>query len=97
MTFSLAAYAYTYTSVLFLVRRFLVVTKSAYYFCHVLPSVRLSVLKLSSQLPRSYSYSDAVEGLAWLNNPDSYVGGSVATRRVSHARDVKGDDPDKKG
>ena len=29
--------------------------------------------------------------------PESYAGGSLATGRVSHARQVKGDDPDKKG
>jgi len=28
---------------------------------------------------------------------DSYTGSSVATGRVSNARHVKGDDPDKKG
>jgi hypothetical protein len=36
-------------------------------------------------------------GLAWSNDPESYAGGSVATDRVSHARWVKGDDPDKTG
>ena len=96
MPFSLAAYSYTYT-VAFLVRRFRIVAKSAYYFCHVRLSVSLFVRKLSSQLPRSYPYSDAVEGIEWLNDPDSFVGGSVATRRVSHAREVKGDSPDKRG
>jgi hypothetical protein len=30
-------------------------------------------------------------------DPESYAGGSVATGRVSHAGQVKGDDPDKKG
>jgi len=38
-----------------------------------------------------------VVGLAWSNDPESYAGGSVATGRASHARQVKGDDPDKKG
>jgi hypothetical protein len=33
----------------------------------------------------------------WSNDPESYAGGSVATDRASHARQVKGDDPDKKG
>jgi hypothetical protein len=32
----------------------------------------------------------------WSNDPESYVGGSVATGRASHARKVNGDDPDKK-
>ena len=31
------------------------------------------------------------------HDPESYAGGSLATGRVSHARQVKGDDPDKKG
>ena len=39
----------------------------------------------------------AVVGLVWSNDPKSYTGGSVATGMVSHARHVKGDDPDKKG
>jgi hypothetical protein len=32
-----------------------------------------------------------------LHDPENYAGGSSATGRVSHARQVKGDDPDKKG
>jgi hypothetical protein len=47
--------------------------------------------------PQRYHYFDAVVGLVWSNDPTSYTGGSVATGRVSHARQVKGDDPDKKG
>jgi len=31
------------------------------------------------------------------HDPESYAGGSLATGGVSHARLVKGDDPDKKG
>jgi hypothetical protein len=31
------------------------------------------------------------------NDPVIYAGGIKATGRVSHARQVKGDDPDKKG
>jgi hypothetical protein len=38
-----------------------------------------------------------VAGLVWSHDPDSYAGGSVATGRASHARLVKGEDPDKKG
>jgi cytochrome c biogenesis protein CcdA len=34
-------------------------------------------------------------GLAWSNDPESYTGGSIATRRVSQAGQIKGDDPDK--
>jgi hypothetical protein len=44
-----------------------------------------------------YPYFDIVVGLAWSYDPESYAGGSVAAGRVSHARQVKGDDPDKKG
>ena len=33
----------------------------------------------------------------WLNDPESYARGSVATGRASHARHVDGDDPDRKG
>jgi len=36
-------------------------------------------------------------GLVWSYDPESYAGSSVATGRASHARQVKGDDPDKKG
>jgi hypothetical protein len=38
-----------------------------------------------------------VVGLAWLNDSESYAGGSIATGRASHARQVEDDDPDKKG
>jgi len=38
-----------------------------------------------------------VVGLAWSNDPESYASGSKATDGASHARQVKGDDPDKKG
>ena len=36
-------------------------------------------------------------GLAWSNDPGSCAGGSDATGMASRARQVKGDDPDKKG
>jgi len=36
-------------------------------------------------------------GLVRSHDPESYAGGSLATGRVSHARQVKDDDPDKKG
>jgi hypothetical protein len=38
-----------------------------------------------------------VVGLAWSNYPGSYAGGSIATGRVGHAGQVKGNDPEKKG
>jgi len=37
-----------------------------------------------------------VVGLARSFEPESYAGSSLATGRVSHARQVKGDGPDKK-
>jgi hypothetical protein len=35
--------------------------------------------------------------LAWSHDSESYAGGRVATGRISHAGQFKGDDPDKKG
>jgi hypothetical protein len=46
---------------------------------------------------RRYPYFDVVVGFAWLNDPESYAGYSIATGRASHARQVEGDDPDEKG
>jgi hypothetical protein len=46
---------------------------------------------------RRHSYFDVVVGLAWSYDPESYAGGSVAAGRVSHAGQIKRDDPDKKG
>jgi hypothetical protein len=37
---------------------------------------------------------DIVVGYVWLNDPESYASGSVATGRASHARQVKDDVPD---
>jgi hypothetical protein len=45
--------------------------------------------------PRQYPYFDLVVGFEWSNDPESYAGGSVATRRTSHDRKVKGDDQEK--
>ena len=41
-------------------------------------------------------YLVVVEWLACLNGPESYAGGSIAARRVTHVGQVKGDKPDKK-
>jgi hypothetical protein len=46
---------------------------------------------------RRYLHFDVVVGFVWSNDPESSVGGSVATGRVSLAGQVKGDDPDQKG
>jgi hypothetical protein len=35
-------------------------------------------------------------GLVWSNDPKSCAGGNLATGRVSHAREVKGNDPDER-
>ena len=40
---------------------------------------------------------DVTVGLVWSNDPESYADVSVAAGRASHARQVKGDDPCKKG
>jgi hypothetical protein len=40
---------------------------------------------------------DVVVGLAWSYDPENYVGGSEAVGRISHAGQVKGYNPDKKG
>jgi len=40
---------------------------------------------------------DVVVGLARSHEPESYAGSSLATGRVSHARQVEGDGPDKGG
>jgi hypothetical protein len=49
------------------------------------------------RIPRRHIYVVVVVGLVWSNDPESYVGGSVATGRASHAGEVESDDPDKKG
>jgi hypothetical protein len=43
------------------------------------------------------SFFFVVVGHACFNDTENYAGGSVATGRVSHAGQVKGDDPDYKG
>jgi len=48
--------------------------------------------------PRRYPYFDVVVGLVRSHDPESYMlAVAYATGRASHARQVKGDDPDKKG
>jgi hypothetical protein len=44
-----------------------------------------------------YPYFDVVVGLAWSNDSESCAGSSDATVMALSARQVKGDDPDKKG
>jgi hypothetical protein len=41
------------------------------------------------------AFFSRVRRLAWCNDPESYAGGSVATGRVTLARQVKGEHPDK--
>ena len=45
-------------------------------------------------IPLWYLYLVVVEWLACLNDP--YAGGGIAARGVTHAGQVKGDNPDKK-
>jgi hypothetical protein len=45
---------------------------------------------------RNYPYFDVVVVFVWSHSSEIYAGGSVAAGRASHAREVKGDDPDKK-
>jgi len=51
----------------------------------------------SAGSPRRHPYFDVVVGLARSYEPESYAGGSLATGRVVHARQVEGYGPDKKG
>jgi len=46
--------------------------------------------------PRRYPKFGVVAGIAFSDYPERYVEGSISTGRVSHANQVKGDDPDKK-
>ena len=46
--------------------------------------------------PTRYPYFDVVVGLVRSHDPESYAGSSLAIDRVSHARQVKGDDPGEK-
>jgi hypothetical protein len=48
-------------------------------------------------LPCRYHYFDVMVEFAWSYDPESYDSSSIAIGRVSHAGQVKGDDPDKKG
>ena len=41
-------------------------------------------------------YFDEVVELEWSNDPESYAGVSVVTSRAFHARQVKGNDQDKR-
>jgi hypothetical protein len=45
---------------------------------------------------RNIDHFDVVVGLAWSYDPERYAGGSVAAGSVSHARQIKDDDPDNK-
>ena len=60
----------------------------------ILADTRFTGLLVPTQ---TYPYFDIVVGLVTSHDPESYAGGSLATGRVSHARQVKDDGPDKKG
>jgi len=49
------------------------------------------------QSPLKVSLFDIMVGLAKSYEPESYAGGSLAIGKVSHARQVERDGPDKKG
>jgi hypothetical protein len=51
----------------------------------------------SQYFPSQLALLYVVVGLACPYDPESCAGGSVAAGRISHAGQVKGDDPDKKG
>jgi hypothetical protein len=59
-------------------------------------SLNMVMLELFES-PRRYPYFDIVVGLAMSHDPESNADGSVAAGRISHARQIKGDDPDKNG
>jgi len=46
---------------------------------------------------RRYIYFAVVVRLEWSNNHERYASSSIGTGQASHTRQVKGDDPDKKG
>jgi len=46
--------------------------------------------------PKRYPHFDVLVGLAWSNDPDKYTLESIAIGRLSHARQVTGDGPDKR-
>jgi hypothetical protein len=45
---------------------------------------------------RRYPHCNVQVGLVWSDDPESYAGGTIAAGMASHARQVKGDGPDKK-
>ena len=59
------------------------------------PALGYNVLYVAI-IPPWYLYLVVVEWLACLNDPESYAGGGIAARRVTHAGQVKGVKPDKK-
>jgi hypothetical protein len=64
----------------------------------ILRRIRRDIIKnVLRNSPQRYPYFDVVVGLVWSHDPKSYAGGSVWYWWASHARQVKGDDPDKKG
>jgi hypothetical protein len=46
---------------------------------------------------RRHAYFHVIVGLAWSHDPENYAGDSVTTGRVSHARQVKANEPNKRG
>ena len=65
--------------------------------CYVLNICESGNIFVTVAPHRRYPYFDAVVGLVWSNDPEICAGSSDATGMTSRARQVKGDDPDKKG
>jgi hypothetical protein len=53
---------------------------------------QILVIQYNYYSPPKVSHFDALLGLEWSNDPDSYTGGGIATGSVSLARQIKGDD-----
>jgi hypothetical protein len=53
-----------------------------------------SFIDIKYTIPPYYLHFVVVVGLVWSCDPESYAGGSFATRRISHAGQVKGDGSD---
>ena len=57
----------------------------------------MSIIKICNNVcTNNVKLSLVVEWLACLNDPESYAGGGIAARRVTHAGQVKGDKPEEK-
>jgi hypothetical protein len=71
-----------------------------YYFPSIYRAVIADTPKFKEQQlsasPHGFPYFDVVLGLVWSCDPESYASSFIATGRVTHAGQVKDDDPDKR-